>query len=109
MLGLKTLLGGPLQTHRLRRRAGRAVRQTIEAVNRRGPADLDQPNRLRISRLEAHRSPGRNVQPHPVSRRAIELEGAIHLEKMKMRTNLDGPVASIGNFEFDLAAPLIRD
>src|SRR6266699_6248032 len=96
---LKALLGGPLQSHRLRRCIRRAIRQTIEAVDRGGPADLNQGNHLRISRLEADRGSGGNIQPHPVRRSAVEPQRAIHFEKMEMRTNLDGTVACIGNFQ----------
>src|SRR3984893_15144387 len=104
---LKALLCSPLQSLRLGRCVRRTVRQAIQAVNRGGTSDLNEQHRLGIARLEAHRGSRRNIQAHSVCRRAIESQGAIYLKKMKMRTDLNGPIARIGDFQFDFPAPFI--
>ena len=53
-----------------------------------------------VAGFEAHRGSGGNVQPHAKGARAFESQAAVHLEEMKMRTDLNGPVADVGDFHF---------
>ena len=62
-------------------------------------ADRDQLDLARVARLEAHRGAGRDVQPHAVGRRAIELEPAVHLEEMAVRPDLHRTVAAVADLE----------
>src|ERR1051326_7116882 len=75
-----------------------------EAINVPVPSEGGQRHLPRLSRLEAHRGAGRNVEPHAARLRAVELERRLGLEEMIVRADLDRPVARIRNRDFHAAA-----
>src|ERR1700722_10290060 len=52
-----------------------------------------------LSRLEAHRGAGRDVEPHAARLLAVELQRRIGLEKLVLGADLDRTVAGIGDRE----------
>src|SRR5262245_36177763 len=73
--------------------------QPVQPVNLARAADGDELDLARVARLEADRGAGGDVQPHAVGRRAIECEGAVHLEEMKMRSDLDRTIAAVADVD----------
>src|SRR5262245_23304638 len=72
-----------------------SINKTVDPVDCARSAQCNQLNLLRVSRLETHCGACRNVQPHTVGRLPVEIESTVHLKKMAVRTNLNGPIASI--------------
>ena len=48
-----------------------------------------------LSRLEANRGAGRNIEPHSASTLTIKIQRRVCLEKMVMRTDLNRPIAGV--------------
>src|SRR4029077_20971526 len=72
--------------------------------------ERNQRDLARLPRLEPHRRPGRDVEPHAARLLAIELQRRIGLEEMIVRADLDRPVAGVGDGErHGLAAGIERD
>src|SRR4029077_7902693 len=72
--------------------------------------ERNQRDLARLPRLEPHRRPGRDVEPHAARLLAIELQRRIGLEEMIVRADLDRPVAGVGDGERrGLAAGVERD
>jgi hypothetical protein len=69
--------------------------QSAAAVGAALTAQRHQSDGLDFTGLEAERRARRHVQAHPVSRLAVEHQSSIHLEEMKMRADLDRPVARV--------------
>jgi hypothetical protein len=55
----------------------------------------------RLSRLEADRSAGRNIEPHAARFFTVELQRRIGFEKMIMRADLDRPITRISDRKRD--------
>src|SRR5205809_7146995 len=72
-----------------------SVHKTVDAVDRARSPQRNEIDFLRISRFEPYCSAGWNVQPHTIGRAPIEIQSAVHLEEMAMRTHLNGPIAAI--------------
>jgi hypothetical protein len=67
--------------------------ETIQSRNRPLTANRHQLDLASIARLEPNSGSSGDVQPHPVCRRAVEHEIAVHLEEMKVRADLNGTIA----------------
>ena len=80
---------------------GPAVHEVVEPVGAGSPADGDEGYSFFIARLETDGGRGGDVQTHSVSCVAIEFEGAVHFEEMKMGADLNGAVAGVTDFEGD--------
>src|SRR4030095_12617262 len=80
------MLGSELSHHAL-----------TKPVNRALAGERNQRDLARLSRFEAHRRPGGNIEPHAARLFAVELERRIGLEKMIMRADLNRPIAGIGD------------
>ena len=52
-----------------------------------------------VSGLEPHRGAGGNVQPHAVRRRAVERQPPVHFEEVKVRSDLNRPIAAVAHDE----------
>lgn len=87
---------------------GPAVHEVVEPVGAGSPADGDEGYGFFIARLETDGGRGGDVQTHSVSCVAIEFEGAVHFEEMKMGADLNGAVAGVTDFEGDGFAPRIE-
>src|SRR5262249_20394358 len=72
-----------------------SINKTVDPVDCARSAQCNQLNLLCVPRLETHCGACRNVQPHTVDRLPVEIESTVHLEEMAVRTNLNGPIASI--------------
>src|SRR6185437_15151588 len=59
----------------------------------------DKPHLAALTRLEAGRGPGRDVEPEPARLVAIELQRRVGLVEMIVRADLDRPVAGIRDGE----------
>src|SRR6202035_5306487 len=79
-----------------------------EAIDGALAGDGDQRNVARLPRLEAHRSPGRNVEPHAARLLAVEAQRRVGFEEVVMRADLDRPVAGIGDRQRHGAAALVQ-
>src|SRR5262249_59499210 len=86
----------------LRTNAGRfssclqlSVDETVDAVNATRSAERDQFDLLCISRFEPDGRSCGDIQPHSVSRTAIEVQSSVHFKEMAMRTDLNRPVAPV--------------
>src|SRR5690242_21811105 len=55
----------------------------------------------RLSRLKAHRRPGRNIEPHAAGFFAIEFQRGVGFKEMVVRTNLDRTVPGVRNCQRD--------
>jgi hypothetical protein len=73
----------------------RAFDEAVEPVQDARTADGHKLDCALIARLESNRGPGRNIQPHAVRTRAIKVEGAVRLEKVEVRTDLNRPITAI--------------
>src|SRR5439155_20968414 len=87
------------QSHRILPVLRRTHHLAVEAVHDALAGEGHQLHRARLPGLETHRRAGRNVEPKAARRIAIEREGAVGLEEMKMRADLDRAVAGVGNGE----------
>src|SRR5215212_9926867 len=74
-------------------RRGAAVGQVVEADRPAQPTKLHQLDLAGVARLETHGQPGGDIQAHAQRRRTVEDQRAVDLKEMKMRANLDRPVA----------------
>src|SRR3954468_7109628 len=63
----------------------------------------------RLPRLEPHRRPGRDVEPHAARLAAVEAQGLVGLEEVVVRADLDRPVAGVGDLEGDGRAALVQE
>src|SRR5690606_38678859 len=70
----------------------------LEAVDDAAARERDQSHLTRLPRLEAHRGPGGNVEPHAARGGTVEAQGLVGLEEVVVRADLDRPVAGIGDF-----------
>src|ERR1700690_2937276 len=78
-----------------------------EAVHHALAGHSDQRDIARLSWLEAHGSPRRDIEPHTARSVAIELQRRIGFEKVVVRTDLDGPIAGIGDGQRDGTTALV--
>src|SRR5205085_11074819 len=83
-----------------RRRVQRAVDEGVHAARDPTAGQRNQNYVARFARLEPQRRAGRNVQPAAIRSVAVESERGVDLEKMRMGTDLDRPIARV----FDAAA-----
>jgi hypothetical protein len=63
---------------------------------------------FRFARLEAHGSPGRDIEAHAIGQRAIEEQRPIDLEEMEMAADLDRPIAGMAHEQTRRGASHIR-
>src|SRR6266540_7438885 len=63
---------------------------------------------LLVSRLEAHGGAGWDVEPHTQCQHAVEAKGAVDLEEVGVRANLDGPVARVGDHDIKNASTSVE-
>ena len=75
----------------------RALHHSVAPVNHFRAAKFRQLHHFFLSRLKSHRCPGRNIQPHAVSRSAVETQRAIHLKKVVVTSDLHRPVAGVSH------------
>src|SRR5688500_3256888 len=61
-----------------------------------------------LPRLEPHCRAGGYVEPVAACRGAVELERAVGLEEMIVRTHLNGPVAGVGDLQRQGCAALVE-
>ena len=78
------------------------------AEHRAAAPDLDQLHLPLVPRLKARRHAGWNVETHAVGLVAIELHGAVYLEKVIMTADLDGAIASVAHRQRHRAAARIE-
>src|SRR6266852_2073111 len=81
------------------RRSQRSHNARAEAVDLARSGECHERHLPALTRLEPHRSAGRNVEPHAAGLGAVELQRRIGLEEMIMRADLDRPVARVGDRE----------
>src|SRR5690554_3382467 len=62
----------------------------------------------RLARFEPHRCAGGNIEPHAACRFAIKAQAGIGLVEMKMRADLNGSIAGIGDFQGNLCRACIE-
>src|SRR5215468_7769285 len=84
-----------------RRPPGPAVHQVAEPVHVLLAPEWDQRHFLLVPRLEADGRRLRDGQPHPEGGGAVELQGAVDLEEVIVRADLDRPVAGVADLERD--------
>src|ERR1700722_6568438 len=70
--------------------------------------DLDQRHLATLARLEAHCGAGWNVKAHAAGFGALEVQRRIDLEKVIVRTDLDRPIAAVGDGKRQRFAALIE-
>jgi hypothetical protein len=75
----------------------RSHHQTIEAIDVTFAGQHHQLHAARLPRFEAHRRSRRDVEPETARRRAVENQRGIGFGKVIVRTDLDRPVAGVGN------------
>mmetsp|Transcript_95716 Transcript_95716/g.270348 ORF Transcript_95716/g.270348 Transcript_95716/m.270348 type:complete len:212 (-) Transcript_95716:274-909(-) len=63
--------------------------------------DLHEGHCLRVARLEAHGGARGDVEAEAVGLRTVELQRLVRLDKVVVRADLDGPVASVCDPELD--------
>ncbi|MNS54294.1 hypothetical protein D3C72_870780 [compost metagenome] len=68
------------------------------------PGVIDQLNLTALPRLKAHRRARRNIQAHATAGGAIEGQRVVGFKKVIVRTDLNWPVAAVGDFQADSAA-----
>ncbi len=78
-----------------------AVDQPVEAANDACPAEGAEPDLPGLARLEAHGHARRDVEPHAERLLARKPEGAIDLEEVVVRRDLDSPVERVRDLELD--------
>src|SRR5271166_3928067 len=79
-------------------RAGDAA---VEAVHDARAPIGHEPHDTRLSRLEARRRAGRDIEAAAARLRAVEAQRRVRLEEMIVRAHLDRPVAGIGDLDLD--------
>jgi hypothetical protein len=85
-------------------------RKAITTADNLTTRNLDQRHRLRIAGLEAYCRPRRDVEAVPVRLNAIKLEQRIRLDEVIVTTNLNRPIALVGNTQLaTLAAGVESD
>lgn len=77
----------------------RAFHETVQSRDSTASANRHQFNFACVARLESHGCPCGNVEPHAVGRRAIEVQQAIDLEEVTVRSDLHGSIATIADLE----------
>ena len=88
--------------------SGPCVHEIVEAVHAAQAAEGDERYGLLITGLKAHGRRGRDVKAHTVGGFAVEFEGAVHFEKVEMRTDLDGAIAGIAHLDAEGGAGLVE-
>src|SRR5262249_31715977 len=78
-----------------------AVGHPVEPVQLPSAAEGDQLHLAILPWLKPHRRAGRNVEMHPKRPLALEPQRAIDLEEVIVRTDLNRPVARVGDAERD--------
>src|SRR5262245_47753433 len=68
-----------------------------KAVDRALAGERNERDLARLSRFEAHRGAGGNIEPHAACLLAIEFQCRIGLEEMIVGADMNGPVARIGD------------
>ena len=103
---LEASLGGPANGRWkvwpiIRRGAvtGPTIDKVIESEHEPFAAIGNERDVLLISRFKADSSIGRNIETHSESGGAVEIQIAIGLEEMEMRSHLDRPVTGIADFQ----------
>ncbi len=86
-----------------------ALGQAVESIDGFRAGDFGELHALGVAGLEAHGGARGNIQAHAEGLRAVEAQLAVGLEEMEMRADLDGPVAGVGDVEFDDAAVRVGD
>src|ERR1700722_15025836 len=79
-----------------------------KAVNGTRPRNLDQRHLATLARLEAHCGAGWNVKAHAAGFGALEVQRRIGLEKVIVRTDLDRPIAAVGDGQRQRFAALVE-
>src|SRR6266851_1671443 len=74
-----------------------SVQQTVEAAHDASASEGHQPHGALLAWFEANRRSRRNVEAEAARRFTGEVQRAIDLEKMEVRTDLDRPVAGVGH------------
>jgi hypothetical protein len=71
------------------------------------PAEWHERDLPLVPWLEAHGGPGRYVEALAERHSPVKIQGAVDLEEMKVRTDLDGPVTGIPHREAQPGTPRI--
>jgi hypothetical protein len=77
----------------------RSVHGAAEAVDDSVAAEGHELHLAGLPGLEAHGRPGGNVEPHAARGGAVEAQRRIGLEEVVVRTDLDRPVAGVGDLQ----------
>src|SRR5690348_15531966 len=81
----------------------------VEPVDRPRARVGDERDVARLPRLEPHRRPGRDVEPHAARLATVELQRLVGLEEVVVRADLDRPLAGVGDLERDGRAALVEE
>src|SRR5215475_8544170 len=82
--------------------AGEAMHQARTTIG-------NQRDLARLTWLEAHRRPGRDVQAATERSPSVEVEGRVGLGEMIVTSDLDRPVTGVGNREGNDRSPLVQN
>ncbi len=77
------------------------VGQSAQTVDFSRAAEVHQPDRALLSRLEPHRGSGGDREVLTPGGPPVKSQGAVHLEEVGMRPDLDRPVAGVRHEYFD--------